>query len=159
MPDSGQYNPLAVPIVRHWTEEMMRLILPALLLMSAAIFAQENPTKGPATGDPAANSTTPRTYQGCVIRSSGNIMLTTAGNKDYKLVSSARSLDSYVGQEVQLSAVNMNPNDTSSDERGVSAEEPQAQPMTLDVENIQKVSDHCSSPQSTDKKTDTQQQH
>jgi hypothetical protein len=86
-------------------------------------------------------------------------MLTTGNNKDYKLVSSARSLESYVGQEVQLSAVNMNPSDPSSDERGVSAEEPQAKPMTLDVENIQKVSDHCSSPQSTDKKTDTHQQH
>ena len=136
----------------------MRLIIPALLFVSAFALAQETPIKGPATGDSAANSTTPRTYQGCVIRSSGSIMLTTSGNKDYKLVSSARSLDSYVGQEVQLSAVNMNPNDASSDERGVSAEEPQAKPMTLDVEDIQKVSDHCSSPQSTDKKTDSKQQ-
>lgn len=79
-------------------------------------------------------------------------MLADAKNKDYILVSSGRSLDEYVGQEVKLSAINMNPSDTSSDEHGMSAEQPQGQPMTLDVENIQKVSDKCSSPQSTEKK-------
>ena len=79
-------------------------------------------------------------------------MLADAKNQDYILASSGRSLDDYVGQEVKLSAINMNPSDTSSDEHGMSAEQPQGQPMTLDVENIQKVSDKCSSPQSTEKK-------
>jgi len=130
----------------------MRILVAAVLLISAMAFAQESPNRGPATGDPAANSTTPRTYQGCVVRSGGKIMLTDANNRDYVLVSSARKLDSYVGQEVQLSAVNMNPSDPSSDEHSVKAEQPQGQPMTLDVENIQKVSDWCTSPQSTDKK-------
>src|SRR5881394_3274592 len=129
-----------------------RLMISALVLISAMAFAQESPTRGPATGDPAANSTTPKTYQGCVVRSGGKIMLTDANNRDYVLVSSARKLDSYVGQEVKLSAVNMNPGDPSSDEHGVNAEQPQGQPMTLDVENIQKVSDRCTSPQSTEKK-------
>jgi hypothetical protein len=129
----------------------MRILVPALLLLSGIALAQETPTKGPATGDPAANSTTPRNYQGCVIRSNGKVMLTDARNKDYQLVSSARALDSYVGQEVQITASNMNPSDPSSDEHGISAEQPVKQPMTLDVQDIQKVSDRCTSPQSTEK--------
>jgi len=130
----------------------MRFIVPALLLISTAAFAQESPIKGPATGDPNANSTTPRTYQGCVIRSGGKIMLTDGLNKDYQLVSGAGPLDSYVGQEVQITASNINPNDPSSDERSVSSGQPQGPPMTLDVRDIQKVSDRCTSPESTDKK-------
>lgn len=128
------------------------ILLCTALVSSVLLFAQESPDKGPATGDRTANSTTPRTYQGCVIRSNGKMMLADAQNKDYVLVSSGRSLDEYVGQEVRLSAINMNPSDTSSDEHGMSAEQPQGQPMTLDVENIQKVSDKCTSPQSTEKK-------
>ena len=130
----------------------MRSLVAALLLISAMAFAQESPSRGPATGDPAANSTKPEAYQGCVLRSGGKIMLTDPSNRDYVLVSSARKLDTYVGQEVRLSAVNINPGDPSSDEHGLNAEQPQGQPLTLDVENIQKVSDRCTSPQSTDKK-------
>lgn len=130
----------------------MRVLAAAVLLMFGVAYAQESPIKGPATGDPSANSTTPKTYQGCVIRSNGKIMLTDAQNQDYLLVSSGRSLDDYVGQEVKLSAINMNPSDASSDEHGMSAEQPQGQPKTLDVEDVQKVSDKCSSPQSTGKK-------
>ncbi len=130
----------------------MRVIVPALLLISAGAFAQESPNRGPAMGDPTANSTTPRTYQGCVIRSGGKVMLTDVSNKDYQLVSSAHSLDSYVGEEVKITASSINPSDPSSDERGISAEQPQGQPMTLDVQDIQRVSDRCTSPQSTDKK-------
>lgn len=129
----------------------MRVLAAAVLLMFGVAYAQESPIKGPATGDPSANSTTPKTYQGCVIRSNGKIMLTDAKNQDYLLVSSGRSLDDYVGQEVKLSAINMNPSDASSDEHGMSAEQPQGKPMTLDVEDVQKVSDKCSSPQSTGK--------
>ncbi len=124
----------------------------AALASSVFVLAQESPEKGPATADPTANSTKPMTYQGCVIRSNGKIMLTDEKNKDYVLVSSGRPLDDYVGQEVKLSAINMNPSDASSDEHGMSAEQPQGQPMTLDVEDIQKISDKCSSPQSTEKK-------
>jgi len=130
----------------------MRVLVAAALLMFGVAFAQESPTKGPATGDRTANSTNPMTYQGCVIRSNGKIMLADAKNQDYILVSSGRSLDDYVGQEVKLSASNMNPSDTSSDEHGMSAQQPQGQPITLDVGNIQKVADKCSSPQSTEKK-------
>jgi hypothetical protein len=134
----------------------MRVRFPILLCMalviSVLVFAQESPEKGPATGDRTANSTTPLTYQGCVIRSNGKIMLADAKNQDYILVSSGRSLDGYVGQEVKLSAINMNPSDPSSDQHGMSAEQPQGQPMTLDVEDIQKVSDKCTSPQTTEKK-------
>lgn len=85
-------------------------------------------------------------YQGCVIRSNGGVMLTDASNRDYKLVSSARKLDSYVGQEVRITATLMNPNDPSSDEKSVSGEPPQNQPKTLDVQDIAKLADKCSSP-------------
>lgn len=128
------------------------ILLCTVLVSSVLVFAQESPEKGPATGDRTANSTIPLTYQGCVIRSSGKIMLADAQNKDYILVSTGRSLDAYVGEEVKLSAVNMNPSDPSSDQHGMSAEQPQGQPITLDVKDIQKVSDKCSSPQSTENK-------
>lgn len=131
---------------------MRVLAIAAVLLMYAVAYGQESPTKGPATIDRTANSTTPMTYQGCVIRSNGKIMLADSKNQDYILVSSGRSLDDYVGQEVKLSAINLNPSDPSSDQHGMSAEQPQGQPITLDVENIQKVSEKCSSPQSTEKK-------
>ncbi len=131
---------------------MRVLVAAAVLTMFGVAHAQESPVKGPATGDPSANSTTPKTYQGCVMRSNSKIMLTDSKNNDYILVSSGRALDSYVGQEVRLSAVDINPSDASSDEHGMSAEQPQGQPMTLDVENIQKVSEKCTSPQSTEKK-------
>ena len=130
----------------------MRILVPALLLISTIVCAQESPTKGPATGDPTANSATTRTYQGCVLRSSSKIMLTDASNRDYELVSSAGSLDSYVGQEVKITASSINPSDPTSDEHGISTGQPQEQPVTLDVRDIQKVSDRCTSPQSTDKK-------
>lgn len=130
----------------------MRVLFAAVLLTFAVAYAQESPNKGPATGDRTANSTTPMTYQGCLIRSNGKIMLADAKNKDYILVSSGRSLDEYVGQEVKISAINMNPSDPSSDEHGMSAEQPQRQPMTLDVEDIRKISDKCSSPATTEKK-------
>lgn len=129
----------------------MRLLMAVLVLLSTFAVAQEMPTRGPATGDPTANSTTPRTYRGCVIRSNGSVMLADASNQDYILVSSGHSLDSYVGQEVTIRASNVNPSDPSSDERGVNAEQPAGQPMTLNVEDIQKTADHCTSPASPDK--------
>lgn len=130
----------------------MRILIFALLLISAVAYAQEVPIKGPATGDPSANSTTPKTYSGCVIRSNGAIMLADASNRDYKLVSKAHPLDGYVGQEVKITASNLNPSDPSSDEHGISAEQPAGKPMTLDVEDIRKTADHCTSPVKTEKK-------
>jgi hypothetical protein len=130
----------------------MRILMLAFLLTSLFAQSPESPNRGPANEDPTANSSTPKTYQGCVVRSGGKIMLTDAQNRDYILVSSGRALDSYVGQEVQLSAISMNPNDPTSNQHGVSAQQPSGQPMTLDVENIQKIRDKCSSPKSTDKK-------
>jgi hypothetical protein len=118
----------------------MRILIAVCVLTSAFLVGQEVPLKGP-NRDPNSQASTPNTYQGCVIRSNGKVMLTDASNIDYKLVSSARSLDTYVGQEVRITASIINPNDASSDE----TEEPQ-KPLTLDVEDIVKVADHCSSP-------------
>jgi hypothetical protein len=74
-------------------------------------------------------------------------MLTDASNNDYKLVStSGRSLDSYVGQEVRITAIKVNPDNPSSGERGVNSKELDNRPTTLDVQEISKVADHCSSP-------------
>jgi hypothetical protein len=73
-------------------------------------------------------------------------MLTDASNRDYRLVSSARKLDSYVGQEVKITATAINPDDPSSGERGVNSGKPPNQPPALDVEDIEKLADHCSSP-------------
>jgi hypothetical protein len=125
----------------------MRSFLPLIVLLSTFALAQESPTRGPATGDASANSTTPKSYQGCVIRSNGSIMLTDSSNQDYKLVSAARKLDGYVGKEVKITASRMNAVDPSSDEHNVEAHQPKSEPKTLDVADIQKVADMCSSPQ------------
>jgi hypothetical protein len=125
---------------------MRTLIL--LLLISACVFAQESPTRdGRANRDPDANSSAPKTYQGCVIRSSGSIVLADPAGKEYKLTSrSGRQIDTYVGQEVQIIASDVNPADPSSGERSVTAGQPKNGPVALDVEQIEKVADHCSSP-------------
>lgn len=124
----------------------MRPLLLISLFLATAALAQEFPTKGPATGDPDKNASQPKTYQGCVIRTSGNIMLADQSNRDYKLVGNGESFDAYVGKEVRITASDVNPNDTSSDERSMSDAQPQNAPKTLSVESIEKVSDYCSSP-------------
>jgi len=115
-----------------------------LILAAACALAQESPAKGPANRDPNANSSAPRTYQGCVIRSTGNIMLTDPSGHDYRLISE-RPLDSYVGQEVRIVASNLNSGDPSSAERSVESKPP-GLPPALNVESVEKVSDRCSSP-------------
>ena len=125
---------------------MRTLIL--LLLVSTCVLAQESPTRdGRANRDPNANSSAPKTYQGCVIRSSGSIVLAGPTGREYKLTSrSGRQIDTYVGQEVQIIASDVNPADPSSGERSVTTGQPKNGPVALDVEQIQKVADHCSSP-------------
>lgn len=120
----------------------MRALFLAVLLIAVSAAAQEFPTKGPATHDPTKNSSQLRTYEGCVVRANNGIMLHSVTNHQYRLTG-ARSLDSYAGQEVKLTAHNVNPKDPSSDERSMSAAEPQNAPVTLAVEDIQKVSDSC----------------
>ena len=124
----------------------MRTLLLVSLLLGTAALAQEFPTKGPATGDPDKNASQPKVYQGCMIRTNGNVMLADQYNQDYKLVGNGRSFDSYVGKEVRVTATDVNPNDSSSDERSMSDAQPQNAPKTLSVESIEKVSDYCSSP-------------
>ena len=81
-----------------------------------------------------------------MIRSNGSIMLTDQANRDYKLIANGKSLDSYVGQEVKITAGDVNPGDPSSDERNMSDGQTENTPRTLNVEDIQKVSNYCSSP-------------
>jgi hypothetical protein len=124
----------------------MRALFLTFLLVATAAVAQEFPTKGPATNDPNKNASQPKIYQGCVIRSNGSIMLADQQNRDYKLVGNGKKLDSYVGQEVKITASDVNPNDPSSDERSVNDANPRNAPQTLSVENVEKVSDYCRSP-------------
>jgi hypothetical protein len=124
----------------------MRTLLALFILASACCsLAQESPNQSP-NRDPYPHSTAPSAYQGCVIRENGNILLADPSNTNYKLVSGVGSLDSYVGQEVRITATLMNPHDASSGEKSVSGGEPQKPPKTLDVEDIAKVADHCTSP-------------
>jgi len=124
----------------------MRSLLAVCVLISACGFAQEVPLKGP-NRDANSDSTRPQSYQGCVIRSNGQVMLTDASNNDYKLVStSGRALDSYVGQEVKITAVLMNADDPSADEKTANGQAAQNKPAVLNIEDIAKVADHCSSP-------------
>jgi hypothetical protein len=124
----------------------MRTLFLTLLLTVTAALAQEFPTQGPATNDPNKNASQPKIYRGCMIRSSGSIMLADPSNRDYKLVANGKALDSYVGQEVRITATDSNPNDSSSDEHSMSDGQTQNTPRTLNVEDIQKVANYCSSP-------------
>jgi hypothetical protein len=132
--------------VRTAAETTMRALFLTFLLTATAAMAQEFPTKGPATNDPNKNASQPKIYQGCIIRSNGSIMLADQYNRDYKLVANGKTLDSYVGQEVKITASDVNPNDPSSDERSMSDAKPQTAPSTLSVESVEKISDYCSSP-------------
>jgi hypothetical protein len=125
----------------------MRILL-CLLLFSLSVFAQESPARdGRANRDPGANASQMQNYKGCVIRSSGEIVLADAGGKEYKLLSRrGLALASYVGQEVQLSAADVNPGDQSSDERSMNSGESRNNIRALDVEQISKVSENCQSP-------------
>jgi Protein of unknown function (DUF5818) len=123
----------------------MRISIAVFLLVSACLFAQEVPLGG-RVRDPNPHAARSQTYQGCVIRTNGQVMLTDASGTDYKLVSSTRALDRYVGQEVQITATPINPNDSTADEISVMAQVPMEIPPTLDVEEIAKVADHCTSP-------------
>ena len=124
----------------------MRALFLTFLLTATAALAQEFPTKGPATNDPDKNASQPRIYQGCMIRTNGSIMLADQSNRDYKLVGNGKSLDSYVGKEVKVTATDVNPRDPSSDERSMSDGVAKNSPKTLTVEGIEKVADYCSSP-------------
>ncbi|MBV9624540.1 MAG: hypothetical protein JOZ14_11225 [Acidobacteria bacterium] len=124
----------------------MRKILAVCMLVSACLVAQETPIRGP-NRDPNPQASTPKVYQGCVIRSQGKILLTGESGAEHNLISSnGRKLQDYVGQEVRIEGNDVNPNDKSSDERSRLSGQPQHQPSTLDVESIEKVADHCSSP-------------
>jgi hypothetical protein len=125
---------------------MRWILLAACTLSSAFLLGQEMPIKGPKR-DPNPQASRPKSYQGCVIRSNGRVLLVDASNTDYKLVSSAHALDGYVGQEVRITASPITPGDPSSDDKAASREEAPREPATLDVEDIAKVADHCSSPQ------------
>lgn len=124
----------------------MRTLFVTLLMFMATALAQEFPTKGPATKDPDKNASQPKIYQGCMIRANGSIMLADQENRDYKLVGHGKTLDSYVGQEVKITASDVNPGDPSSNQHGMSDGEAQNTPRTLSVEDIQKVSNYCRSP-------------
>jgi hypothetical protein len=126
----------------------MRTLL-FLLAISAAAFAQESPSRdGTANRDPNASSSGVKAYHGCVLRAGGKIALRTADGKQYMLYSrEGRQLDSYLGQEVQLNASDVNPDDQSGGERSVSAGQPRNGILALNVEQIQKVSATCASPQ------------
>lgn len=121
----------------------MRALWLGFLLMAATFTAaQEFPIQGPATNDPTTGSSQLRVYEGCVVRLRNGIELEASSHRRFKLTSN-RSLDSYVGNQVSLHAHDVNPNDPSSDEHGVGVVKTQNEPVTLDVEEIQKVSDSC----------------
>jgi hypothetical protein len=124
------------------------LFLLLLLLASLCALAQESPSRdGTANRKPETSASRPADYQGCIIRASGNIRLADPSGKEYKLLSRAGlKLESYVGQEVQITAEDVNPDDQSSGERSINSGQPSNGVLALNVDRIEKVSDHCSSP-------------
>src|SRR5213076_842427 len=94
---------------------MLRLLL--FFLIPAACFSQQ---QSAARDSDAYNPA--KEYQGCVIRSGGNILLTTPANKDFKLTrasastsaTTTASLDTYVGDEVKIIATQTTPQNPAS---------------------------------------------
>jgi len=126
---------------------MIRLLL--FFLIPAACFSQQQS----AGRDSNAGNPT-KEYQGCVIRSGGNILLTTPANKDFKLArtsdgtsdSTSAPLDTYVGDEVKITATQTTPQNPASPAAEAGAGNTKQGPPTLEVAEITKVSEHCSSP-------------
>lgn len=127
----------------------MRIVFLFITLLSGALIAQESPSRdGRANRDPNANASAVKEYSGCVIRSGGKIVLADPAGKEYSLYSrEGRDLSSYVGQEVQLTASDVNPGDQSSDERSVNSGQIRNGILALNVEQIQKIADKCRSPE------------
>ena len=125
---------------------MIRLLL--IFLIPAACLSQQQS----AARDSDAGPT--KEYQGCVIRSGGNILLTTPANKDFKLTrasastsaTTTASLDTYVGDEVKIIATQTTPQNPASPAAEAGAGNTKQGPPTLEVAEITKVSEHCSSP-------------
>jgi len=130
----------------------MRVLLLAFLVTSGFAQSPQPPSRRSATEDPQAGCSTGQTYQGCMVRSGGRMMLIDPQNRDYILVSSDRSLENYIGQEVQLCATSIIRKDPASKDPGIDPQPPPGDLLTLNVGNVQKVSDKCISPKSTDKK-------
>jgi hypothetical protein len=125
---------------------MLRLLL--FFLIPAACFSQQqSAVRDSDAGNPA------KEYQGCVIRSGGNILLATPANKDFKLTRASGStsattaqLDTYVGDEVKITATQTTPQNPASPAAEAGAGNTKQGPPTLEVAEITKVSEHCSSP-------------
>jgi hypothetical protein len=130
----------------------MRILLFAFLWTSAFALSPEWLSKGFAVETPTANCSTQQRYQGCVVRSGGKIMLIDAQNRDYILVSSDRSLENYVGHEVQVCAIPIDPAGPTSSDPEINPQQPAGHLPTLNAEKLQKIAEKCSSPKSTDKK-------
>jgi len=122
---------------------MLKFLL--FLLIPAACFCQEQSTAHESDGGNPAKE-----YQGCVIRSGGNILLTTPANKDFKLARASATtsvqLDTYVGDEVKITATQTTPENPASPAAEAGAGNTKQGPPTLEVVEITKVSEHCSSP-------------
>src|SRR5262245_9701132 len=102
----------------------MRILLLAFLLTSVFAQSAQPPNRGSAAEDRRTKCSSLQTYPGCVVRSVGRIMLIDAQNRDYVLVSSGRSLENDVGQEVRLCAIPIDPAGPASNEPGTNAQQP-----------------------------------
>jgi|KBSMisStandDraft_5_1062788.scaffolds.fasta_scaffold21597_3 hypothetical protein len=130
----------------------MRVLLLAFLVTSGFAQSPQPPSRRSATEDPQAGCSTGQTYQGCMVRSGGRMMLIDPQNRDYILVSSDRSLENYVGHEVQVCAIPIDPAGPTSSDPEINPQQPAGHLPTLNAEKLQKIAEKCSSPKSTDKK-------
>jgi hypothetical protein len=129
---------------RNNTEVLMLRLLLFFLIPAACSSHQQSAARDSNADNPA------KEYQGCVIRSGGNILLTTPANKDFRLTRASAStsvqLDTYVGDEVKITATQTTPQNPASPAAEAGAGNTKQGPPTLEVAEITKVSEHCSSP-------------
>jgi hypothetical protein len=122
----------------------MRTLL-LLILIPAACFCQGD---SPGNGNKRESTTdsSMKEYQGCVIRSGGDILLTTPANVDFKLSGAPGSLDRYVGDEVKVTASQTAPDNAGSPAADATAGNTKQGPQTIEVAEITKIAERCSSP-------------
>src|SRR5438309_10384181 len=120
-------------------------VLFLVLVVTSCLCAQERPRgDGREARDPNANVSQPQDYAGCITRSGGDIVFTDGSGKQYKLMSrSSRNLASYVGQQVQIRAADINPADPSSGERSVASGQERNGREALDGGSIEIIADCC----------------
>ncbi|MCU1310159.1 MAG: hypothetical protein JWO20_1284 [Candidatus Angelobacter sp.] len=127
---------------------MGRLLLIIVFLGTSGAPAQ---TSQAAPSQKGKGNASQVSVQGCLSGSNGSYLLTDKTGNTYQLTGIAADLSSHVGQQVKITGSAIPSSAATASETTETAEtaptrrsSSEAQPSKITVENVTKVSDHCS---------------